>query len=251
MPGHEAGYYTITEAATRLSRERPVTAATLRYIEKKGLVRPRRTEGGHRLYDEEDLARLRFVLEYMDQRYVSLDVLRRFCAADLPAASLKPHMERILWLLRPLHHRPDFEPLTRAQLAAAAGLTVTRVEALEAAGLIVACNEGEAAPRYDEDALELVRLYASFEPFGVQDADLAAYLSLARAMARAHLRAMTPALLHQVERQQELLQQSTELVRLVYHQVLRQMSQEMSRDGSFGPKRPLEPEGHAPAHVDH
>lgn len=50
--------YVIGEAARRLG----LTADTLRYYEKIGLVpRIARKSSGHRLYDEADLARLRFV----------------------------------------------------------------------------------------------------------------------------------------------------------------------------------------------
>ena len=56
--------YTIG-AAARLSG---IPIWTLRWIEKHGLLRPSRTEGRQRLYNDEDLARLREVRGLMEQK---------------------------------------------------------------------------------------------------------------------------------------------------------------------------------------
>lgn len=60
----ETPVYTIG-AAARLSG---IPIWTLRWIEKHGLLRPSRTEGRQRLYNDEDLGRLREVRALMEQK---------------------------------------------------------------------------------------------------------------------------------------------------------------------------------------
>lgn len=61
---HATPVYTIG-AVARLSG---IPIWTLRWIEKHGLLRPSRTEGRQRLYNDEDLARLREVRALMEQK---------------------------------------------------------------------------------------------------------------------------------------------------------------------------------------
>jgi DNA-binding transcriptional MerR regulator len=53
------------------------TAATLRsWEERYGIVKPERTEAGRRLYSRDDLARLRFVKDRVDEGYSAADAHR-------------------------------------------------------------------------------------------------------------------------------------------------------------------------------
>ncbi|MER3468889.1 MAG: hypothetical protein C4314_02605, partial [Thermoflexus sp.] len=55
--------WTIGEVVAHLRARFPeVTPSKLRYWEKAGLIRPRRTHGGHRLYCPEDVERLALIL---------------------------------------------------------------------------------------------------------------------------------------------------------------------------------------------
>jgi DNA-binding transcriptional MerR regulator len=56
-PGSETGY-TVSD----LVRELGTTARAIRHYESLGLLHPRRTAGGHRLYSRRDRARLRLIL---------------------------------------------------------------------------------------------------------------------------------------------------------------------------------------------
>ena len=58
-----------------------LTPSKLRYLEEQGLVEPRRTPGGYRLYSPADVERLRFVLRRQRDRYLPLRVIREQLAA--------------------------------------------------------------------------------------------------------------------------------------------------------------------------
>lgn len=60
-----------------LSEEFPgISISKLRYLEDQGLLAPRRSRGNYRLYDAEDLARLRKILRWQRDRWMPLDVIR-------------------------------------------------------------------------------------------------------------------------------------------------------------------------------
>jgi methanogenic corrinoid protein MtbC1 len=59
-----------------------VTASSLRFLERIGLVTPQRTPGGHRLYRPQDVARVRTIKRMQDQRFTLDEIAARLLADD-------------------------------------------------------------------------------------------------------------------------------------------------------------------------
>ncbi|MDO4898424.1 MAG: MerR family transcriptional regulator [Rothia sp. (in: high G+C Gram-positive bacteria)] len=53
-----------------------ISASKIRFLEDKGLVSPQRTNTGYRKYSEQDIERLRYVLELQRDQYLPLKVIR-------------------------------------------------------------------------------------------------------------------------------------------------------------------------------
>ena len=75
----------------RLRAEFPdISVSKLRYLEEQGLVTPRRTKSGYRLYSQDDFSRLVRVLSMQRDEYLPLKVIRRELerspASPLPTA---------------------------------------------------------------------------------------------------------------------------------------------------------------------
>ncbi len=69
---------TIGALVDALRREFPdISVSKLRYLEEQGLVTPRRTKSGYRLYSQEDFGRLVRVLALQRDEYLPLKVIRR------------------------------------------------------------------------------------------------------------------------------------------------------------------------------
>jgi DNA-binding transcriptional MerR regulator len=82
---------TIGSLVERLRGEFPdVSVSKLRYLEEQGLVTPRRTKSGYRLYSQDDFNRLVRVLSMQRDEYLPLKVIRRELerspASTLPSA---------------------------------------------------------------------------------------------------------------------------------------------------------------------
>jgi len=69
---------TIGAVVDRLRGEFPdISVSKLRYLEEQGLVTPRRTKSGYRLYSQDDFNRLVRVLSMQRDEYLPLKVIRR------------------------------------------------------------------------------------------------------------------------------------------------------------------------------
>ena len=68
---------------------------TLRIYETKGLVRPKRTPGGTRLYSEADLARLRLIQRLTTELGLNLAGVERVLALEDEVEGLRARLERL------------------------------------------------------------------------------------------------------------------------------------------------------------
>src|SRR5499427_11075402 len=76
---------TIGTVCNRLKDEFPdVSISKIRYLEDQGLLSPRRTQGGYRLFSEDDVDRLETILRLQRDEFLPLRVIREELAA--PAA---------------------------------------------------------------------------------------------------------------------------------------------------------------------
>jgi len=73
---------TIGTVCRRLKSEFPdISISKIRYLEDQGLLTPRRTQGGYRLFGEEDVERLRRILELQRDEFLPLRVIRQELAS--------------------------------------------------------------------------------------------------------------------------------------------------------------------------
>jgi len=74
----EAQRLTIGAVCERLKDEFPeISISKIRYLEDQGLLAPRRTRGGYRLFSEDDVERLRRILELQRDEFLPLRVIRQ------------------------------------------------------------------------------------------------------------------------------------------------------------------------------
>src|SRR5207302_1551081 len=67
----------IGEVVRRLTAEFPdISISKIRYLEDEGLLTPRRTQGGYRLFSESDLERLQTILRLQRDEFLPLRVIR-------------------------------------------------------------------------------------------------------------------------------------------------------------------------------
>ena len=154
-----------------------ITISKIRFLEAEGLVTPARTGSGYRTYTAADVDRLRYILTAQRDHFWPLKVIRD--ALDALDRGLTPERGQSSGMPRPSAPAPTDDPdvpsarsltevgslrLTRAELAAAAGLDDTTVDALETFGLV----RPDASGHYGDAALGIAHSAGALAAYGVE-----------------------------------------------------------------------------------
>jgi DNA-binding transcriptional MerR regulator len=79
---HSTRLHTIGSVCRRLQGEFPdISISKIRYLEDQGLLAPKRTRGGYRLFSEEDVERLETILRLQRDEFLPLRVIRQELAS--------------------------------------------------------------------------------------------------------------------------------------------------------------------------
>ena len=166
--------HTIGAVCTRLQPEFPdISISKIRYLEEQGLLTPKRTRGGYRLFSEEDVERLETILRLQRDEFLPLRVIRQ----ELSSRSAKDRRRR-----RPGSLADPEEELDGAALAEQAGVPATLVRELEEFGLLAPRADG-GGKRYCETDVEIARTCAELSRFGIAPRHLRAFRTSADRLA--------------------------------------------------------------------
>ena len=149
---------TIGTVCRRLKDEfSDISISKIRYLEDQGLLAPRRTQGGYRLFSEDDVERLETILRLQRDEFLPLRVIRQELASP---ASAERRRRRAAGLR-------DAEPDVDAQeLAERAGVAPDLVRELEDFGLLAPqIVDGER--RYPESDVDVAAACARVVEYGL------------------------------------------------------------------------------------
>jgi DNA-binding transcriptional MerR regulator len=160
---------TIGTVCSRLQDEFPdVSISKIRYLEDQGLLSPQRTQGGYRLFSEDDVERLETILRLQRDEFLPLRVIRQ----ELEAGAGKERRRR--------RSAVDVgeEGLDLEELCERAGITPDRARELEEFGLLEA--RLEAGRRlYAESEVEIAAACEALARFGIGARNLRAFRTAA------------------------------------------------------------------------
>jgi DNA-binding transcriptional MerR regulator len=156
-------YLGIGEVLARLRAEFPdVSVSKIRFLESEGLIEPARSPSNYRMFDAEDIERLRYILTVQRDQYLPLRVIKERLvpptAPGAPAAgpASGPADDQDA-------DAPPGGPLSRRQLLAAAGIDEQQLAELETFGLV-----RRVGRVYGEDALAVASAAAALGKYGVE-----------------------------------------------------------------------------------
>ncbi len=159
---------TIGTVCSRLQDEFPdVSISKIRYLEDQGLLNPRRTQGGYRLFSEDDVERLETILRLQRDEFLPLRVIKEELAAG--AGNQRKRRRAV---------GTGEEELDLAELCARAGISPDRVRELEDFGLIEARLEGSQRI-YGESDVDVAAACEALARFGIAARNLRAFRTAA------------------------------------------------------------------------
>jgi DNA-binding transcriptional MerR regulator len=156
---------TIGAVCSRLRDEFPdISISKIRYLEDQGLLAPRRTQGGYRLFTEEDVERLETILRLQRDEFLPLRVIRQELAAGAPR-----RRERA----RAGLHAPEDE-VDLATLCERAGVDAAFVRELEDYGLVEP-RSVDGDKRFPERDVDVAAACSRLARYGVAPRNLATF----------------------------------------------------------------------------
>src|SRR5205085_3717757 len=136
---------TIGAVCARLKEEFPdISISKIRYLEDQGLLSPRRTQGGYRLFSEDDVDRLETILRLQRDEFLPLRVIREELASGAGRERSKRRRTTPIGANEP---ELDLEGLCRR-----AGISPDLARELEEYGLIEGRREGRERFYAETDA---------------------------------------------------------------------------------------------------
>jgi DNA-binding transcriptional MerR regulator len=156
---------TIGTVCSRLQDEFPdVSISKIRYLEDQGLLSPRRTQGGYRLFSEDDVERLETILRLQRDEFLPLRVIREELEAG--AGTQRRRRRSVVDV--------GEEELDLDELCERAGITAARARELEEYGLLESRVE-DGQRIYAESEVEIAAACEALAHFGIGARNLRAF----------------------------------------------------------------------------
>ena len=162
-----------------------ISISKIRYLEDQGLLTPRRTQGGYRMYTEDDGEHLATILRLQRDEFLPLRVIRQVIAS--PEGSQQRRRK-----LPPALGTPEDE-VTLTELVERSGASPDLVRELDEFGLL-APRTGSGEKRFPETDIEVVTLCARLNQYGLAPRNLRAFRTSADRNAALLEQVVAPAL---------------------------------------------------------
>jgi DNA-binding transcriptional MerR regulator len=223
--GSQARLLTIGTVCQMLRDEFPdISISKIRYLEDRGLLAPRRTQGGYRLFSEEDVERLETILRLQRDEFLPLNVIRR----ELASPGAKDRARK-----RFSARGGDDEPqLDLSELCDRAGIDGRQARELEEFGLLQP-RTSNGRKLYGELDADIASACAQLARFGLDPRHLRTFrtaaerqVGLVDAIVAPALRARNPDQRRTGLENLELLgAQAQELMQLLFLRALRKLAE--------------------------
>ena len=214
--------HTIGAVCARLQPEFPdISISKIRYLEDQGLLTPKRTRGGYRLFSEDDVERLETILRLQRDEFLPLRVIRQELASGAGGTRKR----------RPASLGDRESELELAELCERAGIDQSLARELEEYGLLSPRVEG-GERLYREGDAEIAAACGRLAQFGIDARHLRTFKNSAGRESSLLEQLVAPALRSRnperrkagLDDLQALAEASQELSQLLFWRELRQLA---------------------------
>jgi DNA-binding transcriptional MerR regulator len=199
-----------------------ISISKIRYLEDQGLLAPRRTQGGYRLFSEEDLERLETILRLQRDEFLPLRVIRQELASPVARDRKRRRASGLTG---------EEEELDLTDLCERAGIDARLARELEEFGLLAPRTEA-GEKRYRESDAEIALACGQLARFGIAPRHLRGFRTAADREAGLIEQLVAPALRARnperrragLEDLESLAELAQELSRLLFRRALRRLA---------------------------
>jgi DNA-binding transcriptional MerR regulator len=214
---------TIGTVTRRLQEEFPeISISKIRYLEDQGLLAPRRTQGGYRLFSEEDVERLETILRLQRDEFLPLRVIREELSSPGGTKGTKRRRGGL---------SAAEDELGIGELCERAGVTASLARELEDFGLLAPRNDN-GTKLYGEGDVDVAATCAKLARYGISARHLRTFRTAADREAGLLEQIVSPALRSRnperrqagLEELQSLAELAQELSQLLFWRDLKQLA---------------------------
>ena len=214
---------TIGTVTRRLQEEfSEISISKIRYLEDQGLVAPRRTQGGYRLFSEEDVERLETILRLQRDEFLPLRVIREELSSPGVAKGTKRRRSGL---------SAAEDELDIGELCERAGITASLARELEEFGLLAPRNDN-GTKLYGEGDVDVAATCAKLARYGISARHLRTFRTAADREAGLLEQIVSPALRSRnperrqagLEELQSLAELAQQLSQLLFWRDLKQLA---------------------------
>ena len=149
---------TIGEVINALRSEFPeITVSKVRFLETKGMVKPRRSKSGYREFTDDDVSRIRYILQQQRDHFLPLKVIKSKLNAwergEVPPDAPSGPPPETYFAASPTE-------MSRDELSRAAGLTAADLELLIENGVIQPAHGAAGSETFGSDDLTVAQAAA-------------------------------------------------------------------------------------------
>ncbi len=209
---------TIGSVCKQLVQEFPdISISKIRYLEDQKLLAPRRTQGGYRLYTQNDIQRLRTILRLQRDEFLPLRVIRQELAGGRSEREVAPPGDPRAMRRAMVSTRDAGALYSLDDVVEETGADPKLVRELEEFGVIK--GDVRAGVRYyDETEREIVRAVSELARYGVGGRNLRVFRSSADREAQLLQSILAPALRSRnPERRKEAIEALENLASVTSH----------------------------------
>ena len=200
-----------------------ISISKIRYLEDQGLLAPRRTQGGYRLFSEDDLERLETILRLQRDEFLPLRVIRQELAAPAGRDRKRRKTSRLAG--------EEQQELDLEELCERAGIDARLARELEDFGLLSARTQA-GQKRYTELEADIALACGRLARFGIAPRHLRGFRTAADREAGLIEQVVGPALRARrperrrvgLEDLQSLAESAQELSQLLFWRALRRLA---------------------------
>lgn len=161
----------VNQVVELLKAEFPdLTPSKIRFLESQGLIKPKRSNSGYRMFDEQDIETLRLILRLQKEKFLPLAVIKEKISSQ--ADSLKS-------LFTQIEEEADVEEvqvINREKFREITNLSNEVIEEMVSYGVFLPENtlEGEEFSQYD---LKIAQIFTNLATFGIEPRHLRMYVN--------------------------------------------------------------------------
>lgn len=170
-PYPQGSRHTIGEVVATLQSEFPtLSVSKVRYLERRGLINLDRTEGGYRLFTQEDIDILRTALYLQENEYLPLEIIKQRINSGIIRSGTGQSVgdvETLAGHVPEIGSSKELEAYTKERLCGELDADPRFVEELISVG-VIGHGDGRGRLSLDSRDLEIARIAIEMSGYGIQ-----------------------------------------------------------------------------------